>query len=97
MILALADSKAPEASLVVTGCLAERYGAELAEALPEADRIAGFGMALTPNAPGPSPAAPALTGAGRVAPLEGARIRPAQPAAAPLAPTLGVCEDRRRM
>ena len=58
VILALADSKAPEASLVVTGCLAERYGAELAEALPEADRIAGFGMALTPNAPGPSPAAP---------------------------------------
>ena len=58
VILALADSKAPDASLVVTGCLAERYGAELAEALPEADRIAGFGMALTPNAPGPSPAAP---------------------------------------
>ena len=46
-ILALADAKAPDASLVVTGCLAERYGDELAEALPEADRIAGFGMALT--------------------------------------------------
>ena len=52
-ILALADAKAPDASLVVTGCLAERYGDELAEALPEADRIAGFGMALTaaPTAP----------------------------------------------
>ena len=45
-ILALSETKAPGASLVVTGCLAERYGAELAEALPEADRIAGFGMAL---------------------------------------------------
>ncbi len=45
-ILALAETKAPGASLVVTGCLAERYGDELAEALPEADRIAGFGMTL---------------------------------------------------
>ena len=52
-ILALAETKAPGASLVVTGCLAERYGDELAEALPEADRIAGFGMALAagPSAP----------------------------------------------
>jgi len=45
-ILALSETKAPGASLVVTGCLAERYGDELAEALPEADRIAGFGMEL---------------------------------------------------
>ena len=45
-ILALSEAKAPGASLVVTGCLAERYGDELAEALPEADRIAGFGMEL---------------------------------------------------
>ena len=50
-ILALAETKAPGASLVVTGCLAERYGDELAEALPEADRIAGFGAALTATAP----------------------------------------------
>ena len=59
-ILALSEAKAPGASLVVTGCLAERYGDELAEALPEADRIAGFNMALTgtspaPVAPGPGP------------------------------------------
>ena len=46
-ILALADTTASGASLVVTGCLAERYGDELAGALPEVDRIAGFGMALT--------------------------------------------------
>ncbi len=45
-ILAISETKAPGASLVVTGCLAERYGDELAEALPEADRIAGFGMEL---------------------------------------------------
>ncbi|MXW97619.1 MAG: 30S ribosomal protein S12 methylthiotransferase RimO [Acidimicrobiaceae bacterium] len=45
-ILALSETKAPGASLVVTGCLAERYGDELADALPEADRIAGFGMEL---------------------------------------------------
>ena len=50
-ILALADAKGPDASLVVTGCLAERYGDELAEALPEADIIAGFGMALTAESP----------------------------------------------
>ena len=56
-ILTLAEAKAPGASLVVTGCLAERYGDELAEALPEADRIAGFGMTLSvgPSAP-PQPA-----------------------------------------
>ena len=32
------------AELVVTGCLAERYGDELAEALPEADAVVGFGV-----------------------------------------------------
>ena len=53
VILALADAKAPDASLVVTGCMAERYGDELAEALPEADRIAGFGMALATGSSAP--------------------------------------------
>ena len=28
--------------LVVTGCMVERYGSELAEALPEVDQVAGF-------------------------------------------------------
>ena len=45
-ILALAEAKRPSARLVVTGCLAERYGDELAQALPEADRVAGFGAPL---------------------------------------------------
>ena len=57
-ILALAETKAPGASLVVTGCLAERYGDELAEALPEADRIAGFGMTLTGGSPAPAASRP---------------------------------------
>ncbi|MDQ1521998.1 MAG: ribosomal protein methylthiotransferase [Actinomycetota bacterium] len=41
-VLALADAKAVDARLVVTGCLAERYGDELADALPEADAVVGF-------------------------------------------------------
>ena len=57
-ILALAETKAPGASLVVTGCLAERYGDELAEALPEVDRIAGFGVALTAAASAPASSRP---------------------------------------
>ncbi len=45
-VLALRSSAA-EAELVVTGCMAERYGAELAEALPEVDRVAGFGVSVS--------------------------------------------------
>jgi ribosomal protein S12 methylthiotransferase len=40
--LALSDARKPGARLVVTGCMAERYGAELADALPEADAVVGF-------------------------------------------------------
>lgn len=47
VILALADRKPAGAELVVTGCLAERYGDELAQALPEADAVAGFGVPVT--------------------------------------------------
>jgi ribosomal protein S12 methylthiotransferase len=46
-ILALSDRRHPGAKLVVTGCLAERYGAELAAALPEADLVAGFGVPVS--------------------------------------------------
>ena len=46
-VLALADTRREGARLVVTGCLAERYGDELAEALPEADQVAGFGVPVT--------------------------------------------------
>jgi len=44
VVLALADRKATGAELVVTGCMAERYGDELALALPEVDAVAGFGV-----------------------------------------------------
>lgn len=43
-ILALADRKKTGARLVVTGCMAERYGDELAAELPEVDQVAGFGV-----------------------------------------------------
>jgi ribosomal protein S12 methylthiotransferase len=46
-VLALAAARRPGARLVVTGCLAERYGEELAAALPEADEVAGFGVPIT--------------------------------------------------
>ncbi|MCX7621009.1 MAG: 30S ribosomal protein S12 methylthiotransferase RimO [Acidimicrobiales bacterium] len=56
-ILALSDARREGARLVVTGCLAQRYGDELAEALPEIDAVAGFGrvpVMLSPGRGGPS-------------------------------------------
>ena len=46
-VLALSGERADGARLVVTGCMAERYGDELADALPEVDLVAGFGRSLT--------------------------------------------------
>jgi ribosomal protein S12 methylthiotransferase len=46
-VLSLADRRQAGARLVVTGCMAERYGDELREALPEVDLVAGFGHELT--------------------------------------------------
>ena len=46
-ILELADARRAGARLVVTGCMAERYGDELTEALPEVDLVAPFGIPLT--------------------------------------------------
>ncbi len=46
-VLELADAKRDGARLVVTGCMAERYGDELAEALPEVDLVARFNESLT--------------------------------------------------
>ncbi len=65
-ILSLGERRRDGARLVVTGCLAERYGEELAEALPEVDRVAGFGVPVTlttkagGSATGPEPAIPAF-------------------------------------
>ena len=46
-VLTLSDARRDGARLVVTGCMAERYGDELAESLPEADLVAGFGVPVT--------------------------------------------------
>ena len=48
-ILALSESRRPGARLVVTGCMAERYGSELAEELPEVDAVLGFGAPIAPQ------------------------------------------------
>jgi ribosomal protein S12 methylthiotransferase len=49
-ILELSEARRPGARLAVTGCLAERYGDELAAALPEVDTVAGFGVPFEPAA-----------------------------------------------
>lgn len=45
-VLALGEKRKNGARLVVTGCMAERYGQELADAIPEADQVAGFGVPI---------------------------------------------------
>ena len=51
-ILGLDAQRREGSRLVVTGCMAERYGEELAAELPEVDQVAGFGQAfgLAPEA-----------------------------------------------
>ena len=56
-ILRLEAERRPGAKIVVTGCLAERHGAELAAALPEVDQVSGFGV---PVSIGRRPSVPAL-------------------------------------
>lgn len=51
VILDLADRRHEASRLVVTGCMAERYGDELREALPEVDLVAGFGESLVVPVP----------------------------------------------
>jgi len=43
-VLGLGDARREGSRLVVTGCMAERYGDELGAALPEVDLVAGFGQ-----------------------------------------------------
>ena len=50
-VLELAGAKKRGAKLAVTGCLAERYGPELAAAMPEIDKVAGFGVPLAVGEP----------------------------------------------
>jgi ribosomal protein S12 methylthiotransferase len=81
-ILDLADRRSDSGRIVVTGCMAERYGDELAEALPEVDAVRGFGapVSLGPTRrpssssdPAPAPAStPVAVTIGRAAPASGA-------------------------
>lgn len=45
-ILAMSDGRKAGARVVVTGCLAERYGSEVSDAIPEVDAVAGFADAV---------------------------------------------------
>ncbi|MEY4131431.1 MAG: ribosomal protein methylthiotransferase RimO [Actinomycetota bacterium] len=56
-ILALDANRAPGSRLVVTGCMAERYGEELSDAMSEIDQVAGFGVPVTL---GPTRSAPSF-------------------------------------
>jgi ribosomal protein S12 methylthiotransferase len=47
-VLELHELRSDGSRLVVTGCMAERYGDELRDALPEVDLVAGFGRDLAP-------------------------------------------------
>ena len=46
-ILSLSDQRREGAKLVVTGCMAERHGDEIADSLSEADQVAPFGIDIT--------------------------------------------------
>ncbi len=50
-ILALDESRRDGSRLVVTGCMAERYGDELSAELPEVDQVAGFGQSFASGDP----------------------------------------------
>src|SRR3974390_1028894 len=64
-VLMLAERRRPDARLVVTGCMAERYGDELRAALPEADLVAGFGHDLGGAPPATASPVPVTLGATR--------------------------------
>ncbi len=80
-VLALADSKADGARLIVTGCLAERYGPALADELPEVDLVAGFGVPLLDKPERRHEPVPVSIGSKRVPTLDLLNLpRPASPA-----------------
>jgi ribosomal protein S12 methylthiotransferase len=84
-VLALDRSRREGSRLVVTGCLAERYGDELEDALPEVDLVAPFGVSLTASRPEHGGA---LRPSVALASAPGPAPAPA-PAAAPAPVTLG--------
>jgi ribosomal protein S12 methylthiotransferase len=71
-VLELSETRADGARLVVTGCMAERYGDELTEALPEIDLVAGFGTDLAdPLPPMAAPVPVTLSATARPRPTKG--------------------------
>ncbi len=82
-ILELADARRDGARLVVTGCMAERYGDELHQAMPEVDLVAGFGVEFTDTPPASKGAPVALTATRGPRPAQGFDLlelaRPASP------------------
>src|ERR1700722_6717342 len=76
-VLDLSSRRPLGGRLVVTGCMAERYGAELADALPEVDLVAGFGVPVTLRTKG--------TGGGQPIPSFDLLNLPRPPASAPWA------------
>ncbi len=76
-VLELSGLRSPGARLVVTGCMAERYGDELRDALPEVDLVAGFGMDVATT--DPVAAAPAA-----IPPAAPATASPTAPASVPV-------------
>ena len=82
-ILALDERRRSGARLVVTGCLAERYGSELASALPEVDAVSGFGVPITLGRK--RPARPARGGGRAGAPSLDLLNLPRPPSSAPWA------------
>ena len=96
-VLNLAEVRRDGARLVVTGCMAERYGDELRDALPEVDLVAGFGRDLTsaPGAPVRRRPRHPRRGPHRVGGRHDPRLRPPR-AAPPLVPrALGLRQGRR--
>jgi ribosomal protein S12 methylthiotransferase len=71
-ILALDELRMEGSRLVVTGCMAERYGDELAAELPEVDQVAGFGQSFTAHLP--SPAATTSAGKRKLIPVSSTAI-----------------------
>ncbi len=91
-ILELSAARHEGARLVVTGCLAERHGDQLAAALPEVDLVVGFGVPVTLGAPARRHLhrrSPDRRGPPVVRPLEPAPSRRPRP--------VGLCEGGRGM
>ncbi|MDP8954563.1 MAG: 30S ribosomal protein S12 methylthiotransferase RimO [Actinomycetota bacterium] len=82
-VLALAGARRPGSEVVVTGCLAERYGEELAFALPEVDAVVGFGVPVHLGRRGGGRGG--RRGGGRAVPSFDLLELPRPPAAAPWA------------